>query len=207
MKNTAYGFLFLSWIWVGIAIADEWASVATRTTLTNGQLCYTDGTDLICDASAPSANAGGLNASQLCDESGSNCKDISEGWGGTITSLDDIGDVEATDPSTNDILYFDGDSWNAADAATLSIMTLTPDASAGAGYTATSEGELTITWDGNAAITGGTIDGTVIGGGTPAAGTFTTVQLAEGSASCTTEADIGKMRFNTSTNKFQVCRP
>lgn len=207
MKNAVYGVMFSFLVWGGASYADEWASVATRTTLTNGQLCYTDGKDLICDATAPTANSGGLNASQICDETGSNCKDISAGWGAAITALDDIGDVEATSPATNDILYFDGDSWNAADAATLTIMTLTPDATAGAGYTATTEGELTITWDGEAVITGGTIDGAVIGSGTPAAGTFTSVQLAEGPASCSTEADIGRMRFNTSINKFQVCRP
>lgn len=175
MKNAVYGVMFSFLVWSGASYADEWASVATRTTLTNGQLCYTDGKDLICDATAPTANSGGLNASQICDETGSNCKDISAGWGAAITALDDIGDVEATDPGTNDILRFDGTNWVSGDNATLTRMRLTPNGSAGAGYTATTEGELTITWDGNAVITGGTIDGAVIGGGTAAAGSFTSL--------------------------------
>lgn len=151
------------------------------------QVVYTsDGTDIACTSDAPN---------------------------GTVNALDDIGDVNAASPSTNDILSFDGANWINQDNAILTKMRLTPNATAGSGYTASSAGELTITWDGNAAITGGTIDNTVIGGTTAAAGSFTTIaaaetiQVGDTTGGCTTSADFGKMKFDSSTNKMYICRP
>jgi hypothetical protein len=92
-------------------------------------------------------------------------------------------------------------------------MRLTPDGAAGSGYTASSEGELTISWDGNAVITGGTIDNTTIGGTTPGEGSFTTIaatetiQVGDTTGGCTTSADYGKMKFDDSTKKMYICRP
>lgn len=186
MKYVAYGLIFTALLLGQAAYANEWADVATRTTLTAGKWCTTDGTDISCTEDAP---------------------------GGAIDALDDIGDVDATSPSTNDILSFDGSNWVSQDDAILTKMRLTPNVSAGSGYTPSSEGELTISWDGNATITGGTIDNTEIGGTTAAAGSFTTIaaaetiQVGDTTGGCTTSADYGKMKFDSSTKKMYICRP
>jgi|AntAceMinimDraft_12_1070368.scaffolds.fasta_scaffold72546_2 hypothetical protein len=73
MNKTAYGLLAAALLWSLPASADEWADVATRSTLTAGKWCTTDGTDISCTEDAP---------------------------GGAIDALDDIGDVEAASPST-----------------------------------------------------------------------------------------------------------
>ncbi|KJS37667.1 MAG: hypothetical protein VR74_08000 [Hyphomonas sp. BRH_c22] len=105
MIKTAYGLIICS-IGVGLsAYGQEWIDLTTHTTLTNGKLCYTDGTDLICDSTTPAANAGGLNATQICDETGNNCKDVSGGWGASVSadSIDwsDISDAMTLDASTD----------------------------------------------------------------------------------------------------------
>lgn len=53
MKYTAYGLVVASALLGQAAYADEWASLATRTTIENDRICYSDATDIICDSSAP----------------------------------------------------------------------------------------------------------------------------------------------------------
>lgn len=53
MKYTAYGLVVASALLGQAAYADEWASLATRTTIENDRICYSDATDIICDSNAP----------------------------------------------------------------------------------------------------------------------------------------------------------
>ncbi|MAB09946.1 hypothetical protein [Hyphomonas sp.] len=103
MKRTAYGIIIC--LLVTTAQAQEWANIATQNGLTSGRLCQTDGADIICDTNSPEVNAGGLNATQLCDEAGDNCKDLSTGWATSLTpdSLDwsDMKDAMTLDAATD----------------------------------------------------------------------------------------------------------
>ena len=101
MKFKLPFLLLLSLMWQAAASADEWTNIATAVTVTEGRLCAGElaadgtGTDILCDVDHPVIDGSGnvtvsgelsatiLNATQLCDEDGANCTDLSNGIGGT----------------------------------------------------------------------------------------------------------------------------
>lgn len=105
MNLKAYGILVLLLLTGAAAHAQEWANIATQGALISGRVCQTDGADIVCDTDSPEVNAGGLNATQLCDEAGDNCKDLSAGWATSLApdSLDwsDMKDAMTLDAATD----------------------------------------------------------------------------------------------------------
>ncbi|MGH1407504.1 MAG: hypothetical protein ACRBBJ_13195 [Rhodomicrobiaceae bacterium] len=96
MKNILPLLLASSLTWHAAAWANEWTNIATAVTVTEGRLCAGElaadgtGTDILCDTDHPSIDSSGnvvvsgevsattLNATQLCDEDGANCRDLSD---------------------------------------------------------------------------------------------------------------------------------
>lgn len=142
-----------SLLWQAAAWGDEWVDYATAVTVTDGYLCsgelYGDstGTDILCDAGNPFVDGDGnvgigtasprnsltivgdasvttLNAVQLCDETGANCTDLSDGISG-VSSLASLTDVSATGAVAGSILRYDGTSWTSVTDLSAALSTTT----------------------------------------------------------------------------------
>lgn len=119
--------LLLSLMWQAVSSADEWANIATAVTVTEGRLCAGElaadgtGTDILCDDDHPAIDSSGnvtvsgelsatiLNATQLCDEDGANCTDLSGGLSG-VSSLASLTDVNVSNPPEGAALQWDNNS-------------------------------------------------------------------------------------------------
>jgi len=132
MKNTLPLLLASSLVWHAAAWADEWTNIATAVTVTEGRLCAGElaadgtGTDILCDTDHPSIDSSGnvvvsgevsattLNAAQLCDEDGANCRDLSDASAG-VSALASLTDVTISSPVSNALLLYNGttEQWEA----------------------------------------------------------------------------------------------
>lgn len=154
-----------SLVWQAAAWGDEWTNLATAVTVTEGRLCAGElaadgtGTDILCDTDHPSIDSSGnimvtgelsattLNATQLCDEDGANCTDLSGGISGA-SSLVDLTDTNVSTPSDMAILQWSSGSskWVAGapvsgcSAGSTDIMP-TMSGSTTSGYTVTASSE------------------------------------------------------------------
>lgn len=133
--------LLLSLVWQAAASADEWTNIATAVTVTEGRLCAGElaadgtGTDILCDDNHPAIDSSGnvtvsgelsatiLNATQLCDENGANCTDLSGGSSG-VSSLASLTDVNITSPVSGSILTYNTSSGEWVNVASTSNTAL-----------------------------------------------------------------------------------
>ena len=115
--------LLLSLMWQAATLADEWTNIATAVTGTEGRLCAGElaadgtGTDILCDDDHPAIDSSGnvtvsgelsattLNATQLCDENGTNCTTLSGGLSG-VSALASLTDVSVSTPADNNLLRY-----------------------------------------------------------------------------------------------------